>query len=187
MIERELFRRFPQLQSTVPWVPLANLPTPVTSVAIPAPDGRLVEVAIKRDDLSGDIYGGNKLRKLEFLLADAKARGARRLITAGAFGSHHALATAVHGRRMGFDVTVVLFPQHVTPHVRDIVLMIAGLGAEIRFTRRMEFVPVALARVRRSYGPDAYVIPPGGSDAIGTLGYVECGLELAQQIFSGDV
>jgi 1-aminocyclopropane-1-carboxylate deaminase/D-cysteine desulfhydrase-like pyridoxal-dependent ACC family enzyme len=151
------------------------------------PGGREVWQLIKRDDLTAPIYGGNKVRKLEFLLADARAKGARRIVTAGALGSHHALATTVHGRRMGFDVTVVLFPQRISPHVRNIVLMLNGLGADVRFTRRMEMVPLALARLRRSFGSDAYVVAPGGSDATGTLGYVECGLELAKQIAVCDV
>jgi D-cysteine desulfhydrase len=192
MIERELFRRYPQLRGSMPWTSLAQLPTPLQTVRIgqagtsatgdsdeAVHDG--LDIRIKRDDLAGDPYGGNKVRKLEFLLADAKARGATRVITAGAFGSHHALATTVYARQIGLDVTVILFPQHVTPHVRQILYMMAGLGAEIRLTRRMEFVPVALQRTRRRYGPSAYVIKPGGSDALGTFGYVECGLELARQ------
>ncbi|MEO5510684.1 MAG: pyridoxal-phosphate dependent enzyme, partial [Longimicrobiales bacterium] len=180
MIERELFRRYPQLRGSVPWLPLAQLPTPLQTIDIELPAGA-AGIWIKRDDLAGDPYGGNKVRKLEFLLADAKARGATRVITAGAFGSHHSLATTVYARQMGLDVTVVLFPQHITPHVRRILYMMAGLGAEIRLTRRMEFVPVALQRARRRCGGAAYVIKPGGSDALGTLGYVECGLELAEQ------
>ncbi len=158
---------------------LAALPTPIEQVmtggATPSP------VWVKRDDLAGDTYGGNKVRKLEFLLAHARESGATRVITAGAFGSHHALATTVYARQAGLDATVILFPQRMTPHVRAILFMLAGLGADIRFTRRMEFVPVALRRVRRLFGRNAYIIQPGGSDARGTLGYVECGLELARQ------
>jgi hypothetical protein len=63
--------------------------------------GRGAELWVKRDDLSGEAYGGNKVRKLEFVLAEARRRGAGRLITAGAAGSHHALATAVYGGRLG--------------------------------------------------------------------------------------
>jgi 1-aminocyclopropane-1-carboxylate deaminase/D-cysteine desulfhydrase-like pyridoxal-dependent ACC family enzyme len=180
MTDRELFRLLPAARDSIPWMPLAELPTPLHDVEI-GTAAQPCRVRIKRDDLAGDPYGGNKVRKLEFLLAHARERGMDRVITAGAFGSHHALATTVYAKQAGLDVTVILFPQRITQHVREILLMIAGLGADIRFTRRMEFVPVALRRVRRSFGGTACIVQPGGSDARGTLGYVECGLELSRQ------
>lgn len=173
----------PQLRNRLPWIPLAHVPTPVERLALPGVD----EVWIKRDDLSGSPYGGNKVRKLEFLLGAAKARGARRLITVGAAGSHHALATTIYGRLLGFDVTLVLFPQPVTPHVRDILFLDHAYGAEMRFTRRMETVPAALfATTLRHRNQGAYVIPAGGSDAIGTIGYVDAALEFAEQVARGE-
>jgi 1-aminocyclopropane-1-carboxylate deaminase/D-cysteine desulfhydrase-like pyridoxal-dependent ACC family enzyme len=141
---------------------------------------------IKRDDVSGDPYGGNKVRKLEFLLGAARARGSRRLITVGAAGSHHALATAIYGRAEGFDVTLVLFPQPLTPHVREVLLLDQALGVELRYTRRMELIPAALfATTMRYRNQRAFVIPAGGSDAVGTLGYVNAALELAEQVRAG--
>jgi D-cysteine desulfhydrase len=184
MEERELFKLIPDARGRIPWLPLARLPTPLMQVPLQM-GGDVVQQWVKRDDLSGETYGGNKVRKLEFLLADAERKGSTRIVTAGAFGSHHALATTVYARKLGMEVTVVLFPQRITPHVRQILFMLKGLGADIRFTRRMEFVPVSLARVRRSFGSSAYVIKPGGSDGLGTLGYVECGLELARQWSDG--
>ncbi|HEX6693602.1 MAG TPA: pyridoxal-phosphate dependent enzyme, partial [Longimicrobiales bacterium] len=179
---RRLYEWFPRAAAAIPWVELATLPTPIETVTLPPAGGEnALSVQVKRDDLSGDAYGGNKVRKLEFLLAAARARGATRVVTAGAFGSHHALATTVYARRLGFDVTTILFPQHVTPHVRGIPLMCAALGAEVRFTPRMEGVPFALWRAALDGRGRTCVIPPGGSDAIGTLGYVEAGLELAAQ------
>lgn len=183
MHERALFRRFPEIRSRIPWVPLARVPTPVETLSL---DG-VPDIWIKRDDRTGSPYGGNKVRKLEFLLGAARARGARRLITVGAAGSHHALATTIYGRSLGFDVTLLLFPQPLTPHVRDILLLDAAYGAELRFTRRMEMVPAALfATAMRYRNQGAYIIPAGGSDATGTLGYVDAALELAEQIGRGD-
>ena len=182
MPSRLLFELFPRAAGAIRWTPLAELPTPLSEVPV---DGRAM--LVKRDDLTGEPYGGNKVRKLEFLLAAAQAAGATRVITAGAFGSHHALATTLYARSIGLDATVVMFPQRVNAHVRDIVLMCAGLGADIRFTRRMEGVPFALWRLRSEFGSHACVIPPGGSDANGTLGYVEAGLELAEQLTSLNV
>jgi D-cysteine desulfhydrase len=177
-----LFEAYPQLIDRIPWLPLGRFPTPVQPLDI-GPN-----IFIKRDDLSAQPYGGNKVRKLEFLLAHARQRGARRLITVGAAGSHHALATTIYGKQLGFDVSLVLFPQPLTPHVRDILLLDAAFGAELRFTRRMETVPAALFAATMRYRRDrAIVIPPGGSDAVGTLGYVNAALELVQQVKRGDL
>jgi D-cysteine desulfhydrase len=181
-----LFRRFPALADRIPWLGLAKLPTPVEPLALEASTGRQ-DLWIKRDDLTAESYGGNKVRKLEFLLASARARGARRLITVGAAGSHHGLATTIYGRALGFDVTLILFPQPLTPHVRDILLLDQAFGAELRYTRRMETVPAALfATILRYRNQKAFVIPAGGSDAVGTLGYVTAAMELAEQIARGE-
>src|SRR5688572_13833817 len=122
-----LFDRYPQL-ARIPWMSLAEVPTPVQPIDLQIGGA---ECWIKRDDLTSQIYGGNKVRKLEFLLAHAAARGVKRLITAGAAGSHHALATAVFGRQTGFAVSLVLFPQPLTDHVRAVLLTDAALGAEL--------------------------------------------------------
>lgn len=176
-----LFRRYPGIAGKIPWLPLGEYPTPVEPLAIGGSD-----VFIKRDDQTARLYGGNKVRKLEFLLAHARERGAKRLITVGAAGSHHALATTLYGKRLGFEVTLVLFPQPLTDHVRDILLQDVAHGAELRFTRRMETVPTALFTAMMRYRRDrAVVIPAGGSDAIGTFGYVNAALELAEQIERG--
>jgi len=177
-----LFDLLPALRSHIGWLPLASLPTPVEEHRIA---GR--SVLVKRDDRTARPYGGNKVRKLEFLLAEARAAGAGRVVTAGAFGSHHALATTIYGRQAGFGVTCVLFPQPVTAHVREVLRLIAAHGAELRFTRRLHGVPLALRRARwRSRAEQARIIPPGGSCPVGALGYVEAGLELAAQIRAGE-
>lgn len=179
--DRALFRRLPQLAGVLPWLSIGSFPTPVqplTSVL----DG----LWVKRDDLSGATYGGNKVRKLELLLGEARQRGARRLITAGAAGSHHALATAAYGRAHGFAVTLVLFPQHRTQHVRDVLLMDAALGAELRLVRRMELLPVALRAIAWSRRRDRpFVLPPGGSSPHAVFGYVCAALEFAEQVAAG--
>ena len=177
-----LFRGFPALVERLPWVPLGLRRTPVEVIRLETATGAR-EVLVKRDDLSGELYGGNKLRKLEFILAEAERRGAGRLITAGAAGSHHALATTLYGRIRGFEVELVLFPQSLTDHVREILLMAHAAGARLRFVRRMEMVPLGIAAARaRHWRQKPYVVAPGGSDAVGTLGYVNAGLELAEQL-----
>lgn len=180
-----LFHRAPALAETVPHVPLGMFPSAVERMRL-EDAGRGIDILVKRDDLAAQGYAGNKVRKLEFILADARARGMGRLITAGATGSHHAFATAYHGRRAGFDVSLVLFPQSLTDHVRDMLLMDAAVGAELLWASRIETVPYGLWRARFARRREAAcVVPPGGSSDIGTFGYVNGALELALQIESG--
>jgi 1-aminocyclopropane-1-carboxylate deaminase/D-cysteine desulfhydrase-like pyridoxal-dependent ACC family enzyme len=184
-VEVPLFVRAPRLAATVPYLSLGTYPSPVTRIELN--DGhRRLPILVKRDDVAAAGYAGNKVRKLEFILADARARGMTRLITAGATGSHHAFATAWHGRRAGFDVSLVLFPQSITPHVRAMLLLDAAAGAELLWARRMETVPYGLWRARFAHRREAAcIIPPGGSSDIGTFGYINGALELAAQIESG--
>ncbi|CAN5888296.1 pyridoxal-phosphate dependent enzyme [soil metagenome] len=169
------------LRQSLPWLPLGSYPTAVEEIRV---DGRCV--LVKRDDRCAPGYAGNKVRKLEFLLGAARAAGTRRLITAGATGSHHAFATAYHGRALGFASSLVLFPQRLTAHVRELLLLDHAVGAELRWVRRMEAVPFGMWRARVAHRRDRpAVIPPGGSSATGSLGYVNAGLELAGQIDDG--
>lgn len=177
-----LFEFHPPLAERIPWARLGHGATPLEAHTLTTESGPR-RVLVKRDDLSGSPYGGNKVRKLEFILAAAEQRGARRLITAGAAGSHHALATALYGRARGFSVTLVLFPQSLNEHVRDILLMDFAAGAQLRWVPRMEMVPIGVASARMRYWQERpLIIAPGGSDAVGTLGYVSAGLELAAQL-----
>lgn len=182
-----LFTRAPGLARTVPHLPLGMYPSPVERFDL-EDAGRRIPILVKRDDIAAAGYAGNKVRKLEFILADARARGMTRLITAGATGSHHAFATAWHGRRAGFDVSLVLFPQSLTTHVRQMLLLDAAAGAELLWASRMETVPYGLwrARIRHRREP-VCIVPPGGSSEIGTFGYINGALELAAQIESGAV
>ena len=96
---------------------LGTYPTPIERLEALSRPG--CGLWVKRDDLTSALYGGNKVRKLERLLADAKEKGAERILTVGAVGSHHVLATAVYGKRAGLAVEAVLVPQPRTDHVVD--------------------------------------------------------------------
>ncbi len=176
-----LFRAFPRLSERVSWLALGQFPTPVESH--PAV-GELDELWIKRDDLSGAAYGGNKVRKLEFLLAEAKAARATRLCTVGGYGSHHVLATALYGKQLGFEVDAAVFPQPITAHVREVVKVDLALGAHLYPARSRLSLPLAIAKVRRLGG---FWIAPGGSSVRGSLGYVDGALELVEQIERGEL
>jgi D-cysteine desulfhydrase len=176
-----LFEAFPALRQHLPWTPLVNAPTPVQPLErISARLGR--EIWIKRDDKTSPLYGGNKARKLEFILGEALALGQKTLITGGGLGTNHGLATAIFGKKLDFQVLLGLFDQPVTAHVRKNLLLFHANGAEIRYVGSLlnaVFRYYVIERLRR---PGSYFIPPGGSSALGTLGYVDAGLELAMQV-----
>lgn len=174
-----LFRAFPALAPRLCSVPLGEFPTPVER--LPA-----LDIWVKRDDRSGALYGGNKVRKLEFLLADAIARGAHRIVTLGAFGSHHLLATTVYGRLAGLEVCSLVCPQPSTEHARDTLLLSVGAGACLHPARNLSVLPFAMAIVGRRHRAEKRVfIPPGGSSPLGALGYVVAALEVAEQVRAG--
>jgi 1-aminocyclopropane-1-carboxylate deaminase/D-cysteine desulfhydrase-like pyridoxal-dependent ACC family enzyme len=182
----ELFQRWPAL-SSLPHVPLAELPTPVH--ALPRLSDKLdSRVWIKRDDLTARPYGGNKVRKLEFLLGRARERGADALITAGGVGSHHVFATALYGREHGFEVHAIVTPQPYHLHVEDQLRADLAVGAHLVGAQRVSDVVrealISAAKLRRK-GKHPYLIPMGGSNVWGVLGFVNAGIELAHQIDEG--
>ena len=183
-----LFDRFPNLRDRLPWLPLATVPTPVE--ALPSPDGFRGRLFVKRDDLTSPLYGGNKVRKFEYLLADARRRGARALVTAGGIGSNQGLAAALHGAALGFVVELSLSWQPVTEAVRRAVRGMVAAGARIRYARGavgMFLNAAAAMRERRRAGQTPYYVPIGATNALGSVGYVAAALELAAQIRAGEV
>lgn len=169
----------------LPHVALATLPTPVERLE--GISGELgVDAWIKRDDQSGPLYGGNKVRKLEFLLGDAKRRGRTSVITLGAYGSHHGLATAIYGRHTGLEVRLGLHPQPLTEHVLDQVLRHHAAGAKLFRLPSIPWTSLGLTILSAHCKPGE-LITLGGSSPLGSLGYVEAGLELAAQVEAGDL
>lgn len=139
---------------------------------------------MKRDDLTSDLYGGNKVRKLERLLDDARARHARRIVTVGAAGSHHVLATAIWAREQGIGLDAILVPQRKTPHV------VENLRADLRAGARVlpaSSYPHAALRILVGIARGCYYVPVGGSNLLGTLAYVDAARELAAQVRGGDL
>jgi D-cysteine desulfhydrase len=169
-------------------VPLARLPTPLE------PSPRLgaslgIELLWKRDDLTGLELSGNKARKLEFLLADAEALGADTLVTCGGVQSNHCRATAFAAARRGLSCLVLLrVPDPSRPPAPEANALLDLLaGATIRWVSHEEYrrraeVMEAVAADLRAAGRRPYVIPEGGSNAIGTLGYVLAVKELRDQL-----
>jgi 1-aminocyclopropane-1-carboxylate deaminase/D-cysteine desulfhydrase-like pyridoxal-dependent ACC family enzyme len=181
-----LAERWPRLEQLAR-VSLTTLPTPVH--ALPTIARRLdAGVWIKRDDLSAPRYGGNKVRKLEYLLGEAQRRAADTILTTGAVGSHHVFATALYGRQLGFSVHAALSPQPYHRHVEEQLRADLGVGALLYPAAGLPKVARKLAELAlklRLQGRKPFLIPHGGSTPLGTLGYVNAGLELAQQIDAG--
>src|SRR5688572_4428837 len=120
---RSLFTQFPELQKKIRLVELCDLPTPIVHLQTFGAAVGHNNIFMKRDDLSGKkidetlrLYGGNKPRKLEFLLADALARNAHIIITYGCAGSNHALATAVHAKTVGLK-TILMLKNQPNSHI----------------------------------------------------------------------
>ena len=173
----------------VPRFPLANLPTPLQeasrlrdSLGGPSKSPRIL---IKRDDLTGLAFGGNKVRKLEFLVGDALAKGATTLITAGAAQSNHARATAAAAVVAGLKSVLVLASSEKEPPVQGNLLLDELLGADIHLTmpgvdRNEQMETIAAELCQRGEIP--YVIPVGGSNSIGASGYLTMAIELREQL-----
>jgi D-cysteine desulfhydrase len=209
-----LFARYPALEGRLAWLPLAtDTPTPVEpfdafarhlsargglpvaaagGTAPLAPGAPLPSrLYVLRDDRTSPLYGGNKVRKLEWILGRARRRGKRAVLTAGAWGSHHAFATALFAREAGMRATLILYPQPRTPHVDEVLAASRATGARLYRLPSIALVGAAtiaacVACLASGEGlPTA--VAPGGSDAFGTLGYVEAGLEIAEAVARGEL
>lgn len=170
---------------------LAHLPTPLwRSDALDEIVG--TSVWVKRDDMSAGAEAGNKIRKLEYLLADALEQGASTVITCGGVQSNHARATTLCAAALGLQT--LLYLRTATPDVEPAPvgnLMLDRLGgAELRwitpddYRRRAELMSDAAAELTRR-GRVAYVIPEGGSNALGALGYADAMREVRTQLDLG--
>ena len=117
-LNRPLFKRFSGLFGRLPFIALGQLPTPVKPLVTLAKKIGVADLWVKCDDISAPVYGGNKIRKLEFLLATAIAQGCTSVLTFGGLGSNHALATSINCKRLGIQCIAVLTPEPATEAVR---------------------------------------------------------------------
>jgi D-cysteine desulfhydrase len=184
-----LASRFPGLQQSLPFLPLTNLPTPLDPAPGLAGHIGLEKLWIKRDDLSADVYGGNKVRKLEYLIADAIQTGSDALITFGAIGSNHALATSIFAQRQGLTCYAVLIDQSLTPYLGPTLRYHARIGTVLIYadTFKQAIKAGESAVANHPGGADrVYYVPWGGSSWLGTVGFINAALELADQFGADD-
>lgn len=149
---------------------------------------------IKRDDCTGLAGGGNKARKLEYLIADAQLKGADTLVTVGGFQSNHARQTAAAANKFGFDCELVLEDVTGTPKTdyynNGNMLLDSLLGAKIHplsTNENSNDYAQALMTKLKGEGRKPYFIPMGGSNVIGSLGYVRCANEILQQLTTENI
>ena len=140
------------------------------------------QVYVKRDDLTGLGLGGNKVRKLEYLLAEAKKQGAEVVFTTGGAQSNHAMLTAAAARRLGMTPILILKKRGVTARQGN-QLLEHLMGVDVRFMDTNDYADIyaEMDRVGTALGRPYYKIPCGGSNALGTLGYVDCVREIRDQ------
>lgn len=138
-------------------------------------------VWIKRDDMTGVALGGNKVRKLEYLLADAKNKGYDLVMTTGQAQSNHAMLTAACALRLGMDCVLVLKKRGVTERKGNQVLNYL-MGVKVVFvdTDSYDDIYEEMDKIAAEMGRKVYKIPCGGSNALGSLGYVDCMREIAE-------
>ncbi len=185
--ELALERRFETLRGALPRLVLGRFPTPVQPlVALGARIG-VPELWLKRDDLAAVELGGSKVRKLELVLADARAKGAKSVVTFGGVGSNHALATALYGRQSGLSVALFLLAERRSPRVARMLRAMRSFDAEV-LASAGRGPAEDVARFRRAHGGEQpYVIAEGGSSPLGDVGYVNAAFELAEQIGRGEL
>ncbi len=165
-----------------PRLRLATLPTPIEFLPHLSAKLNGVHVWVKRDDLTGIAFGGNKIRKLEFILADALAHGAKTLITVGAAQSNHCRLTAALAARLGLDCILVLSGDPSAPRGGNLLLD-ELLGAEIVWTTKTDRDSTLHKKFAEAWedGRRPHLIPLGASTSVGTLGYADAFQEFLTQ------
>uniref|UniRef100_A0A2N9IRD3 Tryptophan synthase beta chain-like PALP domain-containing protein n=1 Tax=Fagus sylvatica TaxID=28930 RepID=A0A2N9IRD3_FAGSY len=174
---------------------LGHLPTPIHKWNLPNLP-KNTEVWLKRDDLSGMQLSGNKVRKLEFLMADAVAQGADCVITIGGIQSNHCRATAVAAKYLNLDCFLILRTSKVLvdkdPGLTGNLLVERLVGAHVDLVSKEEYAKIGsetLTKILKekliNEGRRPYVIPVGGSNSLGTWGYIEAIWEIEQQLQTG--
>lgn len=191
-----LFEQYPMLQDRISYISLGSFPTPIKRLTELERMYHVDNLFIKQDGMSGGkaaqgitLFGGNKVRKLEFLLADALHYKAESILTFGGTGSNHAVATATYAQQLGLRCYIMLTPQPDSPIVQRNLGLMYSAGAKIIFSdnsamRAIDTIEAFVAS-KKIYGDYPYFIPTGGSVVLGVLGFVNAAFELRRQIDEG--
>jgi 1-aminocyclopropane-1-carboxylate deaminase/D-cysteine desulfhydrase-like pyridoxal-dependent ACC family enzyme len=186
-----LFKHYPLLSERLPYVSLGGFPTPVQKLDRLGRDTGINQLYIKRDDMSGKVYGGNKVRKFEFMLGQALKSGIKEVLTFGFAGANHALVMAVTAKQVGLKSVSMMMPEPQVPYASSNLLMTYHCGAELHHRRNKQLLILATAyqllRHKLKYGSFSQFIPGRGSSPLGTVGFVNAAFELREQIMAGEM
>lgn len=190
-----LFNAFPILGKKINHISLGNYPTQIKKLSNLEKQLDHHHIYIKRDDLSAGthsnkkLFGGNKVRKLEFLLADAITKNANTIITLGDAGSNHAVTTAAYSEMLNLKTIYMLSPQEKADYVKRNLKLGLFYNAKLHIYPSEELRDLMIIgksiRLHQKYGIHPYIISSGGSSKIGMLGYVNAAFELKKQIKEG--
>ncbi|MBK8294189.1 MAG: pyridoxal-phosphate dependent enzyme [Solirubrobacterales bacterium] len=179
-----LHELFPRLRDSLPRIQLGTAPTPLRP--LPGLTDGPAEVWLKDEGAFGDGgWGGNKVRKLEWLIPEAKRRGKSKILTVGGIGTNWGLACTLYGRDHGIETILALVDQPVDDHVREQMERLKESGAEIHFTHTKARTVAEVIWLMARHRP--YFLPAGGSNAVGAVAYVEVALELAEQVRASEI
>ena len=179
-----LHKLFPETEASLPWIRLGGSPTLIRP--LPEIGDGSHEIWLKDESAFGDGgWGGNKVRKLEWLIPEAKRRGRSTVLTVGGLGTNWGLACALYGHEYGLKTVLALVDQPVDEHVSAQLERLERSGAEIHFTHTKARTIAAVLGLVVRHRP--YFLPAGGSSPVGALGGTEIALELAAQVKGGEI
>ncbi len=182
-----LFKKYSELSGKIPWVGFGDFPTHVARMKKLGKELGASDLWVKREDLSGKSYGGNKVRKLEFSLADARLRKKKHVLTFGGIGSNHVLATTIYASRLGMNTSAVLIYQPPSEHVRQNLRAYAHYGTKVYYLQSSLDLPKILASYPKAWIRKTYLLPPGGSNTSGAFGFIGAAFEIAEQVEAGEM
>ena len=184
-----LFEAYPKLKSRLAHQKFCELPSPVEQMNGLSNILELKGLYVKRDDLSGPEYGGNKSRKMEFLMADALQRGKKEVMVFGFAGSNFCLSSALYSKKVGLKSISMLLPQPPEDYVSTNLLLSHKLGAELHHSRSVPLLTISavwqLGLHALKSGRLPLMIPAGGSSVQGVVAFVNAAFELKNQIDAG--
>lgn len=181
-----LFEEYPSLKESIPWISLVNSPTPVRRLShLEEYLETDISLWVKEDNLTSSKYGGNKVRKLEFIIADALQKEKNTIATIGGIGTNHGLATTIFGKEHDLKTVLYLIRQPITKHVLNNLKLDYYYGAELRYVKNYIGIGLNFYFLDRLRRKQTYWLPAGGSTPLGILGFVNAVFELKQQIERG--
>ncbi|GMT50263.1 MAG: putative 1-aminocyclopropane-1-carboxylate deaminase [bacterium] len=188
MTRLPIFKEYPKLKETVPWIPLGDFPTKVTSLSRITESLSCKSFWVKRDSESSSLYGGNKVRKLEFEFGKLMERKSEMILAYGSLGSNFTIAACLFAKTLDIPTHLILYDTVNTPFVMANFKHNCKMAQNMTRIRSPLSLPYAVSReLWRHRGKQVYLMPPGGSSPLSTLGYINAMLELKGQIDDGEL